>query len=298
MVIIGFIVSAVCGYMAGLVGSSNSPVSGVGILAVLVAAVLLLALTGGVANPANTHALVACALFATSAVFSAAVVSNDNLQDLKTGQLVDSTPWKQQVALIIGVIIGAAAIPPLLDLLNHAYGFAGVAGTDPARALPAPQATLISALARGVLQGDLDWNMIGIGIGVGFVLVIVDEALGRAKLPRLAPLAVALGIYLPMGTVIMTVIGAIGGWAFDKRAERRADPEPVKRLGVLLASGLIVGESLVGILVAGLVVFTGKPWPLGLVGDGFQAVATGVTVVAFLATILGLYRWTAGLVRR
>ena len=298
VVIIGFIVSAVCGYMAGLVGSSNSPVSGVGILAVLVAAVLLLAITGGVANPANTKALVACALFATAAVFSAAVVSNDNLQDLKTGQLVDSTPWKQQVALIIGVIIGAAAIPPLLDLLNHAYGFAGVAGTDPARALAAPQATLISALARGVLQRDLDWDMIGIGVGVGFVLVIVDEALGRAKLPRLAPLAVALGIYLPMGTVIMTVVGAIGGWAYDKRADKRPNPEPVKRLGVLLASGLIVGEGLVGILVAGLVVFTGKPWPLGVVGDGFQTVATGLTVVAFLATILGLYRWTAGLTRR
>ena len=297
VVLIGFMVSAVCGYMAGLVGSSNSPVSGVGILAVVVAALLLLALTGGSVRPSDTAPLVAFALFATSAVFSAAIVSNDNLQDLKTGQLVDSTPWKQQAALIVGVVIGAAVIPPLLDLLNKAYGFTGAPGAAP-HALPAPQAVLISSLARGVLQGDLDWGMIGIGVAVGFALVILNEMLTAAKRPGIAPLAVALGLYLPMSSSVLIVVGAFAGSAFDKRADALPHGDVVKRLGVLLASGLIVGESLVGILVAGLVVFSGKDTPLAVVGDAFQPFATVLTLLAFAGVVLGLYRWTSRLVRQ
>ena len=297
VVLIGFMVSAVCGYMAGLVGSSNSPVSGVGILAVVVGALLLLALTGGSVRPSDTAPLVAFALFATSAVFSAAIVSNDNLQDLKTGQLVDSTPWKQQAALIVGVVIGAAVIPPLLDLLNKAYGFTGAPGAAP-HALPAPQAVLISSLARGVLQGDLDWGMIGIGVAVGFALVILNEMLTAAKRPGIAPLAVALGLYLPMSSSVLIVVGAFAGSAFDKRADALPHGDAVKRLGVLLASGLIVGESLVGILVAGLVVFSGKDTPLAVVGDAFQPFATVLTLLAFAGVVLGLYRWTSRLVRQ
>ncbi len=298
VVVIGFMVSAVCGYMAGLVGSSNSPVSGVGILAVLVAALLLLAITGGVVQPSTSAALVAFALFATSAVFSAAIVSNDNLQDLKTGQLVDSTPWKQQAALIVGVVIGAAVIPPLLDLLNRAYGFSGAVGVDPARALPAPQAVLISTLAKGVLQGGLDWGMIGIGIVVGVALVILNGLLEAAKRPGIAPLAVALGFYLPMSSSLLIVVGAFAGSAFDRRAASRPNGETVKRLGILLASGLIVGEGLVGIVIAGLVVASGKDTPLAIVGDAFQPFATILTVLAFVAAVLGLYRWTSRLVRQ
>ena len=296
VVVMGFIVSSVCGYMAGLVGSSNSPVSGVGILAVLVASLLLLVLAAGAPASAQS-ALVAFALFATSAVFAVAVVANDNLQDLKTGQLVDSTPWKQQLALVIGVVIGAAAIPPVLDLLNQAYGFAGAAGVDPARALSAPQATLISGLAKGVLTGDLDWGLIGIGVVLGAVVVLADELLGLARLPRLAPLAVGLGIYLPMATTLTIIAGAVCGHIFDRRAERRAQGEAAKRLAVLVASGLIVGESLIGILIAGVVVGTGKDTPLALVGDAFQPVASVLTVVAFVGVVLGLYRWVSRLSR-
>jgi putative OPT family oligopeptide transporter len=298
VVLIGFMVSAVCGYMAGLVGSSNSPVSGVGILAVVVAALLLLALTGGAVRPSDTAPLVAFALFATSAVFSAAIVSNDNLQDLKTGQLVDSTPWKQQAALIVGVVIGAAVIPPILDLLNKAYGFTGAPGANPLHALPAPQAVLISSLAKGVLRGDLDWGMIGIGVVVGVALVVLNEVLTAARRPGIAPLAVALGLYLPMSSSVLIVVGAFAGSAFDKRAASLPHGDVVKRLGVLLASGLIVGESLVGILVAGLVVFSGKDTPLAIVGDAFQPFATVLTLLAFAGVVLGLYRWTSRLVRR
>lgn len=147
VVLMGFFVSTVCGYMAGLIGSSNSPLSGVGILVVIGAALLLVAGVKPYVPAEAGKALVAFALFATAVIFTVAAIANNNLQDLKTGQLVDATPWRQQVALVIGVIAGAAVIPPVLDLLNHAYGFAGVPGVGPT-ALPAPQAGLISALAR------------------------------------------------------------------------------------------------------------------------------------------------------
>ena len=298
IVLMGFFVAAVCGYMAGLIGSSNSPLSGIGILAVIGISLLLAVGASHAVGPRGAPALVAFALFVTSLVFSVATISNDNLQDLKTGQLVDATPWKQQAALVIGVVVGALIIPPVLDLLNHAYGFAGAPGTDPHRALPAPQATLISALAKGVLQGQLDWNLIGIGAAGGVLVVLVDEALGRAKLPGLPPLAVGLGVYLPMGTTAMIVVGALSGWLFQRRVAGRPGEDAARRLGVLLASGYIVGESLIGVALAALVVFLGKDAPLALVGDGFQPVAMVLTVAAFAAAVFLLYRWIAGLPRR
>ena len=296
--LMGFFVAAVCGYMAGLIGSSNSPLSGIGILAVIGISVLLMLGASRVVGPQGAHALVAFALFVTALVFSVATISNDNLQDLKTGQLVDATPWKQQAALVVGVVVGALIIPPVLDLLNHAYGFAGAPGVDPHRALPAPQATLISALAQGVLQGHLDWNLIGIGAAGGVVMILIDEALGAARLPRLPPLAVGMGVYLPMATTAMIVVGALGGWLFERNLRGKPGEEPARRLGVLLASGYIVGESLIGVIVAALVVFLGKDTPLALVGYGFQPVATVLTPIAFAGAVILLYRWLGRLARR
>ena len=298
IVLMGFVVAAVCGYMAGLIGSSNSPLSGIGILAVIGVSLLLLVGVSRTVGPQGAPALVAFALFVTAVIFAVATISNDNLQDLKTGQLVDATPWKQQVALLVGVVVGALVIPPVLDLLNHAYGFAGAPGTDPHRALPAPQATLISALAKGVLTGQLDWNLIGIGAAGGVLVILVDEALGAARLPRLAPLAVGLGVYLPMATTAMMVVGAVGGWLYDRSVAGRPGEGPARRLGVLLASGFIVGESLIGVAIAALVVFSGKDTPLALVGDRFQPFATVLTAVVFAATAIGLYRWIARLALR
>jgi putative OPT family oligopeptide transporter len=236
-------------------------------------------------------ALVAYALFVTSVVFCAATISNDNLQDLKTGQLVDATPWRQQVALIVGVVAGAIIIPPILDLLNHAYGFAGAPGVDPARALAAPQATLISALARGVIQNDLDWNLIGSGVLIGVGVIVLDAVIRKVSPGSLPPLAVGLGIYLPTETTLMIVVGAIVGWAYDRRAARTANPERTHQLGVLMASGLIVGESLVGVLLAAVVVFSGKATPLALVGDDFAVAAVWVGGIVFAITIIALYSW-------
>ena len=294
VVVMGFLVSAVCGYMAGLIGSSNSPLSGVGILVVIIAALLLVVTVQSQLPVSAGKGMVAFALFITSVVFSVATIANNNLQDLKTGQLVDATPWKQQVALVIGVLVGAAVIPPVLDLLNKAYGFAGMAGVDPARALAAPQAGLISALAQGVIQGNIDWSLIGLGAAIGVALIVLDALLGRfSKSASLPPLAVGLGIYLPTSTTLMIVVGAVVGWYFDKRADRGPKAEATKQLGVLLASGMIVGESIIGVIIAAIVVFSGKATPLGLVGDGFDTAAIWIGGIAFVLVNLALYLWVA-----
>ena len=185
IVVIGAVIAAVAGYMAGLIGSSNSPISGVGILVVLGIALLLAAMHGSGGDPGQTTALVAYALFTTAVVFSVATISNDNLQDLKTGQLVGATPWKQQVALVIGVVFGALVIAPVLDLLNTAFGFAGAPGAGE-NALAAPQAALISALAEGVFGGDLNWGLIGLGALIGAVVIVIDEVLARTGIAAAA----------------------------------------------------------------------------------------------------------------
>ncbi len=292
VIIMGFLVSAVCGYMAGLIGSSNSPLSGIGILVVVIAA-LLLVLGVKALMPADAgKALVAFALFITSIVFAVASIANNNLQDLKTGQLVDATPSKQQWALVIGVIAGALIIPPVLDLLNHAYGFLGAPGVDPARALPAPQAGLISALAQGVIQNNIDWWLIIMGGVIGVVSIVLDAVLIKTtKSVRLPPLAIGLGIYLPTSTTLMVVVGAIVGWWFNRRADRAPKPEATKQLGVLLASGLIVGESLLGVVVAAVVAFSGNSSPLSVVGAGFETASLWIGGITFVAVTYLLYRW-------
>jgi putative OPT family oligopeptide transporter len=305
IVLMSFFVSAVCGYMAGLIGSSNSPLSGIGILVVIGAALLLVIGVKPYVGPDAGKALMAFALFTTAVIFNVAAIANNNLQDLKTGQLVDATPWKQQVALVIGVVAGALVIPPVLDLMNHTYGFAGAPGVDPRRALPAPQAGLISSLARGVIAADIDWSLIGIGALIGIGIVLLDEILGRTtKHMRVPPLAVGLGIYLPTSSTLMIVVGAVAGWFYDRRADRTPRPEAAKQLGVLLASGLIVGEGIIAVVISLIRAFSGKPAPLALVGpDGFLAKwipilanfeTAGIIIggIAFAAIAFVLYRWT------
>lgn len=288
VVLAGAFIAAVCGYMAGLIGASNSPISGVGILSIIAAALLV----GAVAGSGGDRApLVVYALTVTAVVFGVATISNDNLQDLKTGQLVGATPWRQQVALIFGVFFGSLVIPPVLSLLNQAYGFAGAPGVGP-NALPAPQAALISALARGVLGGTLDWHMIGYGAIAGAAIVAVDLALARGGRMRCPPLAVGLGIYLPMQTSLLVVAGAVAGWIYDRWARRQRDPEGTERMGVLLATGLIVGESLFGVALAGLVVATGNAMPLGIMPEGFAPTALILSPLLFAALTVWLYRRT------
>src|SRR5918992_717587 len=217
VLIIGFLIAGICGYMAGLIGASNSPISGVGILSIVIIASTL---TPAVTPTAQSRpALVAFALFVTAIIFACATISNDNLQDLKTGQLVGASPRRQQIALIVGVAAGAAVIAPVLNLLAKAYGFAGApnANVVAPNPLPAPQATLISALAQGVIGGSLEWTMIGIGALVGVGLIVLDTMLGAMKKIRVPPLAVGIGIYLPMSATFAVVVGAVISHWYNRR---------------------------------------------------------------------------------
>ena len=221
----GLVVASVCGYMAGLIGSSNSPISGVGILVAVAAAALVRTIASS-SSPDDVRTLVAYTLFVTAVVFGVATISNDNLQDLKTGQLVDSTPWKQQVALVIGVVI-----------------------------------------------------------------IAIDEILRRNSAYSLPPLAVGMGMYLPTAVTVMIPVGAALGHLYDRWAQRTANPELAKRMGTLMATGLIVGESLAGVVYAGIVVaFGGKEDPLAIMPEGFAGIAPWVGVVLFVATLWYLYR--------
>ncbi|SEA21964.1 putative oligopeptide transporter, OPT family [Bowdeniella nasicola] len=290
ILLIGLVIAAVCGYMAGLIGASNSPISGVGILVAITAALLIKTVHSH--NPNEITSLVAFTLFVSAVVFGVATISNDNLQDLKTGQLVGATPWKQQVALVIGVLFGSVVIPPVLGLMNTAFGFAGAPDAGP-DALAAPQASLISSLVKGVLGGDLNWGLIGLGALIGIGVIVIDEVLGGTTKKKwaLPPLAVGMGMYLPMDLTLIIPVGAVLGLFYDRWAARTARPEHAKRLGILVATGLIVGESLFGVLLAGVIAATGSETPLAIVGDGFQTVANWLGVAAFVVVILGLYRW-------
>jgi putative OPT family oligopeptide transporter len=296
VVIAGLLAAAVCGYMAGLIGSSNSPVSGIAILTVLGASLMVGVIGRGMIGPDIAKALVAYALYVTTVVLAVAVVANDNLQDLKTGQLVDATPWKQQVALVIGVVAGAIVIPFVLELLNRSNGFAGaanlstVAGATP---LNAPQATLISTLAKGAIGGDLPVGLLGIGATIGLGLVLIDIILRRTSADRLSlpPLGVGLAIYLPSAVTAPVVVGALAGWIYDRIVSKDRMAEPAKRLGVLIASGFIVGESLFNVALAGLIVGTNKASPLEVPFAPSEQVGMILALIAAAVVVVGLYNW-------
>nr|WP_235562700.1 oligopeptide transporter, OPT family [Brevundimonas sp. Root1423] len=295
VVFIGFAVAAICGYMAGLIGSSNSPVSGVGILAIVIASVLMLGVLALAGLPADPS-VVAFALIVTAVVFAVAVIANDNLQDLKTGQLVEATPWRQQTALIVGVIAGAIVIPLILNLLNQAFGFEGGPKGIADEPLAAPQATLISALAKGVIEGGLRWDLIGLGAVIGVAVIVLDAVLRGATKDRmkLPPLAVGIGFYLPAAVTTMLVIGAICGWFYDKAIRNTRYADVGRRMGVLLASGLIVGESLFLVMTAGVIVSSGNDAPFAMLPEGstWPAMLAGLAVFAVLTFVL--YGWVRG----
>ena len=296
--IAGVVIAAVCGYMAGLIGASNSPISGVGILSVLGISLILAALFHG-ASASETKALVAFALFVTAIIFGVATISNNNLQDLKTGQLVEATPWRQQVALILGVVFGALVIPPILDLLNSSFGFQGTPGAGP-NALNAPQAAIISTIAQGVLGGSLDWPMIELGAAIGVVAVAFDEILKRTSNGRLhlPPLAIGMGIYLPLDADLLIPVGAVLGWFYNRWAMSARSPAFAERMGVLMATGLIVGESLMGVVYAAAVGAAQKagsadPASVFALVAAYPSVIL-VSLVVFAAAIAALYLWTKG----
>ncbi len=297
ILIAGMLAAAVCGYMAGLIGSSNSPVSGLAILSILGAATSVGWVGREIMGPDTAQALIAFALFVTTVVLAVAVIGNDNLQDLKTGQLVGATPWKQQIALIIGVFAGSCVVPPVLELLNHANGFAGAPNANAIsdQPLAAPQATLISTLAKGVIGGDLHWDLIGYGALIGLALVALDFILKKSSKRKYscAPLGVGLAIYLPSAVTSPVVVGAIGGYLFERAMRGKKHGEAASRLGVLVMSGFIVGESLFNVALAGLIVLTNKGEPLAIANSMSEATTMLIAVAVAAAVVVGLYRWSA-----
>ncbi len=249
MLIAGFLFSAVAGYMAGLVGSSNNPISGITIATIVVSSVLLLVLMGKDAKEGP-----AAAIIIGSVVCCAAAIAGDNMQDLKAGRIVGATPWKQQVMQIVGTLAGAAVIAPVLMLLYEAYGFKGQPNASP-DALSAVQANLMAAVSRGVFTGDMPWALAFIGMGVGAAIIIMDAVLEAKKSSfRMPVLAVAIGIYLPLELAVPIFAGGLINWAVQVFHKRRNTPddqvEQSNRHGLLFASGLITGEALMGILLA------------------------------------------------
>ncbi|MYM36431.1 oligopeptide transporter, OPT family [Duganella sp. FT94W] len=297
ILIAGIFAAAVCGYMAGLIGSSNSPVSGIAILAILGAALGVGFVGRSIMGPEVAQALIAFALFVTTVVLAVAVIGNDNLQDLKTGQLVNATPWKQQVGLLIGVAAGSCVVPPVLELLNHANGFVGAPNLDSIsdQPLAAPQALLISTLAKGAIGGNLPWKLLGIGVLIGLGLVLINFALKKASNDKysLPPLGVGLAIYLPSAVITPVVIGAVAGWLFERAMAKKAGGESAKRIGVLVMSGFIVGESLFNVALAGMIVLSGKGEPLAIANGMGEGTTMLIALLVGAAIVSGLYRWSA-----
>lgn len=307
----GFFVAAACGYMAGLIGTSSSPISGIGILGIIVSSLVVLALgnlAGLFSSEYGTLFATAFAIFITSVITSIAAISNDNLQDLKTGLLVGATPWKQQVALLIGCIAGAIAIAPVLNLLYEAYGFPGAMprpDMDVNQVLSAPQATLMATIAKGIFNNSMDWSYILYGVIFGIIIIIIDVLLKKStKNLSLPPLAVGMGIYLPPTLQMPLVVGAVLSYVVNrylrKRAEVRSpqnvanDVDTCNRRGILFASGMIVGESLMGVLLAGVIVVSvtsgGSEAPLRMVSDSFGDTAQWLGLLVNILLIIEFAR--------
>lgn len=300
---IGFFVAAACGYMAGLVGSSSSPISGIGIISVVITSLVLMTIgkLGGLFDVAGGEQfLTALTIYTASIVLAVATISNDNLQDLKTGFLVKATPWRQQVALLIGCVVGAAVIAPVLEMLYHAYGFTGAMprdNMDVAQALSAPQATLMTTIAKGIFSGNLEWTYIFMGIGLGVAIIIADSVIKRSSGNRFAlpALAVGMGIYLPPSVNMPIVMGAVIAWLMAKHVAKKAAAANIstedahrtsERHATLFAAGLIVGESLVGVVLAFIIVASvtsgGSDAPLALNLSNWGSIAECLGLVAFI----------------
>ena len=292
MVVAGFLFSSVAGYMAGLVGSSNNPISGVTIATILFASLILFALMGG--DAANGPA---AAIMIGGVVCCAAAIAGDNMQDLKAGYILGATPWKQQVMQAVGVAASAVVIAPVLMLLLEAYGI-GPATADKPNSLAAPQAALMASVSSGVFVGGLPWSWVGAGVLIGAAIIFIDSRLAAANARFRAPvLAVAVGIYLPLELSVPIFVGGVIAWLAGKAHQARgvADVDEGLRGGMLFAAGLITGEALLGIFMAIPIAASGSGSVIsdavaGLLGLESLSIGDFAPVVG-LAVIGGVIVW-------
>jgi putative OPT family oligopeptide transporter len=281
MLLAGFLFSSVAAYMAGLVGSSQNPVSGITIATILVASLLLLGMLG-----TSEGAGPAAAIMVGAVVCSAAAIGGDNLQDLKAGYIVGATPWRQQVMQAVGVVAAVVLMAPILNLLLNAYGI-GAPTQERPNSLLAPQATLMASVAQGVFGGGLPWRMVFVGVGIGAVIIVVDEVLkARGSTWRAPVLAVAVGIYLPLELSIPILLGGIIAKIASHGQGTVEAPAKAGNVGVLFAAGLITGEALIGIFMAVPIVISGNPDVLALA----VSIPASVGLVVIAAIAYALYR--------
>lgn len=289
MLIFGFVFSSVAGYMAGLVGSSNNPISGVTIATVIISALILLQLMGNDGLAATLGPI--AVIYLAGLICSAAAIAGDNMQDLKCGHVLGSTPWRQQLFQIVGVLAAAVVIPLVLNVLDQGYGIGRPSPENPtAQFLAAPQAGLMQALATGIFGGGIEWNFIFMGFALAVVLIILDKIQeSRGSGFRFPVLAVAVGVYLPLGLSVPIFIGGLLAWYVKKRSSKESPQTQQNRenTGLLLASGLITGEALMGVLVAIIAAFV---IPLPAV-KGF-ALAPVLGLAGLILVILYQYRST------
>lgn len=285
MIVTGFLFCSVSAYMAGLVGSSNNPVSGITIATILFSAVVLLVLMG----PDSEIGPVA-AIMIGAVVCCAACIAGDNLQDLKCGYIVGATPWRQQVMLGIGAASSALVMAPVLNLLAEAYGI-GVPSASHPNPLLAPQATLMASVSQGMFGGALPWDMISVGALIGVAIILLDEILkARGSEFRTPVLAVAVGIYLPLDLMTPIFLGGLLAWFVQWRLRRQGldatEIERRQRKGLLFAAGMITGEALMGIAIAVPIVSSGRADVLALPAHWQFGEWLGLVMLAALALML------------
>ncbi len=298
----GFVFCSVSSYFAGLIGSTNTPVSGLLVSALLVFCLTLLLLFGFVGGVHGKEMIgVVLAIGSTVMIGAAIGISNDTMQDLKVGQLLGATPWKQQVMLMVGVLITAFIIPPIFDLLFNAYGIGGVfprPDMNKTQMLAAPQAGLMAAVAQGVYTHNLEWGMIGVGAIIAFICIIIDEFL-KPRGNRLPVLAVGLGIYLPLDSSVPIVIGGILSYIVQQRLKRYYDPRDVsseakivshRHRGLLLACGIVAGSSIMGVLLAIPFAIKQRTDALRIMPDSLQPLAGILSIFVTFLLCAWIYR--------
>lgn len=295
VLVLGFVVATVCAYFTGLIGSTNNPLSGIMILVILAFSIFFLIYFGEGLSGHTKH-VAAMVIMVSLVVATMGSISNENLQDLKAGQMVGATPWKQQIMLAIGVVVSAFVLGPVLNLLFNAYGMGGVfphPGMNPENMLAAPQASLMAAVAQGVLTHNLEWNMVAIGAVLAVIVIIVDEYLRRHG--RCLPaLAVGLGIYLPPEVITPLIVGGVISSLVKRQLKKSGRPltpeEGHHQKGILLACGLVAGSAIMGVILAIPFVIKGSSNALSIVSAGFAPIADVLGLLAFVALCVWIYR--------
>lgn len=294
VLIVGFLFSVITAYFSGMVGVTASPGSSVVIAGILFAAWLLLSLLKWLVplplTSGHLQAAEAITIIIGSVVTGVAAIANDNTQDLKVGQLVGATPWKQQLMLLLGVLVSSLVIPPVMQLLFNVYGIAGIMpheGMDPSQSLPAPTAALLSAVTQAVFQNTLPWKMMLIGVGVVLVVIVLDKLLRLQRYIQLSILGVAIGMYLPLASSFPLFLGGLISMIVHLHMKKKKMPaEEIKnrkQIGTLIACGLVAGAALLDVVLAIPFSIWHSPDALRMVGIWWQNYGIALSIIATLA---------------